>query len=308
MMGPPSMSEESGTNKLLKKLRENTFIVFVGSIVLYLLFGLFLWWVLDQYIDPSNAKEPSTAKKDLFQALGFIMAGVAGVVGIYFTWRNLNETRESAQQNLRLTERGQITERFTRAIDQLGEIDNEGDKRLETRLGGIYALGRIAKDSEEDYWPIMEVLTAYVRTHAPWPPKEKKSKTFYEFDPEREPDPADPDIRAVLTVLRRRTRYLGKGEEEHERIDLRSTDLRGGNLFDIHLEGAYLQGANLEGANLQGAELRGADLHGANLSVAVGLTQPQIEEAIGDVTTKLPEGLEMPKSWAKGENERPGED
>ena len=35
------------------------------------------------------------------------------------------------------------------------------------RLGGIYALERIARDSEKDHGPIMEVLTAYVREKAP---------------------------------------------------------------------------------------------------------------------------------------------
>lgn len=123
--------------------------------------------LLDWYIDPDNAAEPSTAKKDLFQALGFIMAGVAGVVGVYFTWRNLRQTQENTQKTLRLTEQGQITERFTRAIDQLGETDDEGKPKLEIRLGGIYALERIAKDSpEREYSTVMEVLTAYARENA----------------------------------------------------------------------------------------------------------------------------------------------
>ena len=56
------------------------------------------------------------------------------------------------------------TDLFTRAIDQLGS------EKLEVRLGGIYALERIARDSEKDHGPIMEVLVAFVRLHAPWPP------------------------------------------------------------------------------------------------------------------------------------------
>jgi uncharacterized protein HemX len=105
------------------------------------LFGLVLGLILDWYIAPKN----STQKKDLVQALGLITAGVAGAVGIFFTWRgqernqrNTQEqfrvTRETQEQNqqstqaqldiaqeeLRLTRQGQITERFTRAIDQLG--------------------------------------------------------------------------------------------------------------------------------------------------------------------------------------------
>jgi hypothetical protein len=56
---------------------------------------------------------------------------------------------------------GQITERFTKAIEQLGEEDEDGEPRLEIRLGGIYALERIARDSVQDYGQIMEILTAY---------------------------------------------------------------------------------------------------------------------------------------------------
>ena len=85
-------------------------------------------------------------------------------VGIFFTWRGQRQAREAqeenqkntqaqlrhAQEELSLTRQGQITERFTRAIDQLGHA------RTEIRLGGIYALERIARESEEDHWPIME--------------------------------------------------------------------------------------------------------------------------------------------------------
>src|SRR5829696_7956621 len=148
-----------------------------GGVILAALFGFLLWGVLDWYIDPDNAKEPSTAKKDLMQAWGFIMAGAAGGVGIYFTWSNLQNartslqlTQESSEENLRLTREGQITERFTQAIEQLGATDDEGNKRLEIRLGGIYALERIANDSpERDYSTIIEGLTTYLRENAPLP-------------------------------------------------------------------------------------------------------------------------------------------
>jgi hypothetical protein len=43
-----------------------------------------------------------------------------------------------------ITRQGQITERFTRAVDQLG------DDRLDVRLGGSHALARIAKNSMAD--------------------------------------------------------------------------------------------------------------------------------------------------------------
>jgi hypothetical protein len=96
--------------------------------------------------------------------------------------KGLADNQETAQVQLRnaqaqldLTRQGQITERFESAIAQLGAAD-DGNPRLEVRLGGIYALEQIAKDSTEYYGPVIEVLTAYVRQNAPWPPKPQKEK------------------------------------------------------------------------------------------------------------------------------------
>lgn len=54
----------------------------------------------------------------------------------------------------RLTQQGQLTDRYTKAIAQLG------DDKLDIRLGGIYALERIAVDSKRDHPTIVEVLSA----------------------------------------------------------------------------------------------------------------------------------------------------
>lgn len=60
----------------------------------------------------------------------------------------------------KLTEQGQITERYTKAIEQLGSTG------LDVRLGGIYALERIAVDCARDHPTIAEVLSAFVREHS----------------------------------------------------------------------------------------------------------------------------------------------
>jgi len=159
-------------------------LFFIGGLALYLLLGIFLWWLLQRYVDPSAIKDPSkeaTAKKDLLQALGLIMAGVAGAIGIFFTWRGQTQAREAqensqrdtqsqlenarkqlelareAQENnqrntqdqmeqsrneLAVSREGQITDRFTKAIEHLGASSN-GGKNLEMRLGGIHALERL---------------------------------------------------------------------------------------------------------------------------------------------------------------------
>lgn len=60
--------------------------------------------------------------------------------------------------NVLAIKEGQVTERFSKAVEHLS------DARLAVRLGGIYALERISKDSPiKDFWTIIEILTAFVR-------------------------------------------------------------------------------------------------------------------------------------------------
>jgi Pentapeptide repeats (8 copies) len=67
-----------------------------------------------------------------------------------------------------------------------------------------------------------------------------------------------------------------------------------------------LFGANLYNANLTDADLNGANLSGAHLRGALGLTQKQIDGAIGDDETQLPAGLQHPEGWSKGAPEDSG--
>lgn len=210
-------------------------------------------------------------------AVAKFITGIAILTGIFFTWRDLGNT----QEQLRMTESGQITERFTRAIEQFGS-DN-----ITIRLGGIYSLERIAKDSKYDYWNIMEILTTYARDKNPV----VKQGSIFVF---RETVPKD--LQALMTVIGRR-RWFSQ-ESPHRRIDLHETDLQRlkmqnanflyvnlekSNLGWVHLEYARLEGANLHGANLYGAHLDGSDLNDANFLVAslrmADLTDTQLQGA-----------------------------
>ncbi|WP_440955364.1 pentapeptide repeat-containing protein [Methanosarcina sp. Mfa9] len=170
-----------------------------------------------------------------------ILGGMALLAGLYYTHRRITAIEE-----------GQITERFTRAIEQLG------NKGLEFRLGGIYALERIANESEKDHWPIMEILTAYIRKNSP--------NININKDEKRDGEKLSIDIQAVLDVLRRRNREHEK--KEFRVLDLSDTYLEGANLEWANLEWANLEWANLKEANLKVANLKGANLTGANLKEA----------------------------------------
>lgn len=97
----------------------------------------------------SQRKLRNDARTTLLQGLG----GLAVLVGA-----------AAALRQVKIASEGQVTERFTRAVDQLGH------ESLDVRLGGIYALERITGDSERDRSTIAEILTAFVRGHALWPP------------------------------------------------------------------------------------------------------------------------------------------
>src|SRR6202035_4853458 len=93
---------------------------------------------------------------DLFHAenaarstLALIIAAGGLLLGLGIAWRRFEISRELRTH-----------ERFAKAVEQLASDRSNGSPRTEARLGGIYALERLLGDSEHEYWPIMEVLTA----------------------------------------------------------------------------------------------------------------------------------------------------
>jgi hypothetical protein len=176
-----------------------------------------------------------------------LLLGV-GLLGaaLLLLWRQLAARERAVRAAAEAAEESRRSERFTAAIGQLA------DARLEVRIGAIYGLEQLARESVEQHWPIMEVLCAFVRTRAAWDPDRAA--------PARQPT----DIQAVLTVLGRRRRL----REQEGALDLQHTDLRGADLHELHLERVVLRAARLEGANLQAAHLEAADLRGAVLSRA----------------------------------------
>jgi hypothetical protein len=78
---------------------------------------------------------------------------------------------------------------------------------------------------------------------------------------------------------------------------LAGTELRGANLRGALLIAADLTGADLTGADLLGADLRDARLAGARLAGSLFLTQAQLNAAVGDRHTTLPDRLARPEHW-----------
>jgi hypothetical protein len=215
-------------------------------------------WELGAQVRTLSAADKAKAINDVRTTLLQGIGGAVLLLGAFYTYQQV----QMGRRQLHIAQQGQVTERFTRAIDQLG-----GD-HLDVRLGGIYALERIARDSTDDRATIGEVLTAYIRGHVPWPPRlddQLPAEAAIEDVPELQV--RAPDVHACLTVLGRGG-FAEQPPEFGDQLDLHEVDLRKAYLVHANLVGADLRGANLAGASLIGVNLEGAYLSDANLAGA----------------------------------------
>jgi uncharacterized protein YjbI with pentapeptide repeats len=235
---------------------------------------IFPFWLFQQ-IPGLFAREDKDSRtfaidvvKTIISALGLIATLLAGI-GLIVNYFN-------SQAEIQLTQQRLITERFSKAVEQIGNTKEE------VVIGGIYSLERIAKDSPKDQWTIMEVLTSYIRKNSPIPSNiqqlepEERQKAL-----EKLPSVSIP-VQAALTVIgRRKVENDQAGDNLAEttnpnkikildlsRTNLRGAYLKGANLSGANLFGAYLYRAYLNRANLIGADLYGANLNGAYLNLA----------------------------------------
>lgn len=257
--------------KVYEKCKKLDPKIWIASYVLISAVLLYFYPTMQvSHFEINNSTTIATLENQYRATLTQILGGAAVAIGIYFAWKNFI----TAQENLKTAQEGQITERFTRAVDQLGAVDKDGNPAIEIRLGGIYALERIANESDKDYWPIMEILTAYIRKNSPTEYGEETFTYEYSYAQDRNVEVKEIkmqnrislDIHAIVTVIRRRRNFFNSGESNY--LDLRGTNLReadfeGANLQGVNLKCTYLEGANFRKANLQEANLEDANLQEA---------------------------------------------
>lgn len=240
-----------------------------------------------------------------------VLAGLIVVAGAAATWLQIQVARES-----------QITERFSRAVDHLGS------DKLDVRIGGIYALERLALNSPADRASVARILAAFVREHAPWLVGSPDGPEH----PTPEVDDTLPwlsnranDVQIAVHVLARRPRnaddpqllltytdlrglYLSEGRLDDallrhsnlarswlkdmslERSELVDSDLRQAKLTGARMTDADLRFAQLQRADLRDAVLRNADLRGADLTGA-RLEGADLTGARADDATVWPAGF-----------------
>jgi hypothetical protein len=279
------------------------------TVLALVILALVLVWIVPRWevVRSMDAALQASREKQLAlenefrKTLTQIVLSIFGLFILYFTWQRAR----AGDKTVQIMEQGHITDRYTKAIDQLGKLD--GDKpNIEVRLGAIYALERIAHDSPRDHWTIMEVLTAYVRQNAP------AARSGDDFPKTPPPEYPRTDIHAILTVLGRRPTGPRR-ERADQKLDLSHTHLQYANLHHTNLNNATFMYSNLENAillnaklrgvwflqahlrdtNFIGADLQGADFNGAKLDEASLGGADLRDTMLGNADLRTARGLEQ---------------
>ena len=160
--------------KLEDRLAPLTLVVLVAALALSILF----WDWLD--------KSGSTKIRNLGLVLAAILALPLAI------WRSKVAERQAAtaQRQAETAQRGLLNERYQKGAEMLGS------HVLSVRLGGIYALARLAHEHSADYHTqIMSLLCAFVRNPPP-PRKEEK---------EARDSGLREDVREIVTTISERS-------------------------------------------------------------------------------------------------------
>jgi uncharacterized protein YjbI with pentapeptide repeats len=221
-----------------------------GLLVLLLAAAFVLFWLPPLVVTPEHgltqnqrlARE-NDARKTGLQMLGGLLAIAAVATG----YRSYRTNRE-----------GHVTDRYTRAVEQLGHLE------IDVRIGGIYALERLMRDSPTDQPTVIEVLSAFARN---------RSRKAWDGNVVSGNYECPLDVQAAVTVIGRRGARTPDAVPDLSGAKLtgaRMKKARLGNavLVETNFAGADLTDADLHGADLRRADLRGAWLSGANLEKA----------------------------------------
>lgn len=239
-------------------------LIAVGALVLLVVLPWLVWrgpYIIDaKYIDRTELTKGSAALvTGLRTAVVAFTAALGAGIALLYTARTY-----------RLTRRGQITDRFTKALERLGSPE------IYVRIGGILALEQIVQDApEQAATDAARVLGHFIRHRAP--------KIASTPDPDNSDWPSEPtaDVQAALTALTRtesRTHVDPREVLDLHGLHLAGADLAHADLTHANLAGATLTKTNMSWATLAGASLAGATLTGASL-VGATLTRADMAKA-----------------------------
>jgi hypothetical protein len=252
--------------------------------------------VISSWTVAADTEPPSLAIT--IAIIGAVATFGVGVLNYVMQRRSLTQERRALFEQLTLNYSAQLAEQLSKAFAQL-ESNNTA-----VRVGGVYALERVAQQSPTDRANIAVTLAAFVRQlqRAPDP----KYRSYVAMLKVRAPDAqAAMDVLSRPPLSEERTSreagWLDLSRTDLRRASLKGADLRKVNLWLSRLDGADLRNAQLQESILSDADVGifepnhpyytdGADLRGANLTGAKQENMRGLEHAIlTDIQGFLPE-------------------
>ena len=214
------------------------------------------WGWLRSGAGESGAESNSTTVRNI----GFMIAGVLALV--FAVWRGVLAQRqaETAQRQSETSQQGLLNECYQKGAEMLGS------SVLSVRLGGIYALQRLAGEHPKQYHiQVMRLLCAFVRLPT-------KDQSIASGQAAIEPGTLlgiRQDVEAIMQAIGSRSKLRIALEREVEfRLDLRGVDLHGAQLLDADLSHAMFHHAHLSNVNFANTDLTDSFLSYADLSQA----------------------------------------
>jgi hypothetical protein len=187
------------------------------------------------------------ARVEVIRTVGTIVLGGGGAIALLLAARR-QQTAEhdlaEKRRDLALKERDatarQITDLYTKAVEQLG-----ADK-APVRLGGLYALERVAQDHPLQRQTIVNVVCAYLRM--PFTPPNADGEITDEYCAQIQ------ECEVRITMQQVLTSHLRPGDGASDtfwdNIDL---DLKGATLIDFVLAGCQVRTGRFREATFHGA-------------------------------------------------------
>ncbi len=277
------------------------FVIFLVP-VWFCLMGLVLWSLIKIASVSITELDPEIIRWHILALVGLLTA-LGGLIGIPFVFLR----HQTNERQTKTAEQGLLTDRISKAVEQLGaektvhrhrgadvgrpqyadKPPNTSDSQfqvplfaahdyrrdtpetdyknpifetvtlpnLEVRIGGLYALEKIAKQNLDEHIQIMGILCAYVRENA-----SSSIRVTATGGPRN-------DIQIAIDILGRRSPKQRQLEQSSNfRLDLSRSNLSHLNFFGGHFAGAEFHLSNFKASLLRNTDLRGASLQGCNLA------------------------------------------
>ncbi|MBC6445988.1 pentapeptide repeat-containing protein [Actinokineospora xionganensis] len=215
-------------------------VVVVAVAALYGLLGPFTELIAGPELGELRGKERFDALTSTRQLVLASVGGALAAIGVVVTTRTYTANK-----------RGQVTDRYGKAVALLA------CDKLDERLGGLYALEHVMRESPTDHRAVVDVLMAFIREHS----------ADRVRDPDGDPRPG-PDIQAAVDIVGRRPWRRERGPLDFTGARLSGADFTGARLEKAVFTGADLTAARFTRATLTHARFRGGSAVRADFSHA----------------------------------------